>query len=447
MARPPKTALIDYSKPHSLTVGLLDRASCPEGVAQVLLRDAEKPGLRLRITPVGKHWSFEARIQGKLFKRSLGSYPAIGLWEARAVAHDYRGQAERGMDPREAERELAEVKKEALATAQRAHLRESVITRQAWDAYVAERTPKWSARHRLDHENLARTGGVQFKRGKGTTSPGPLQALMPIPLHALTAPAIEAWAAKEGQLRPTTARLAWRLLRAFLAWCVSHPDYSAIVPKDNPAKSAKTREALGKAGVKQDALLKEQLPAWFGAVRALSNPAIAAYLQILLLTGARPGEVLALRWDDINLQWRGITIRDKVEGVRAIPLTPYVWQLIASLPRRSAYIFASNRTSDQAITEPNHAHSRACKVAGVEGLTLHGLRRSFKSLTEWLEIPAGVVAQIMGHKPSATAERHYTVRPLDLLRLHHEHIEAWVLDQARVEVDATAQTGKLRVVS
>ena len=29
--------------------------------------------------------------------------------------------------------------------------------------------------------------------------------------------------------------------------------------------------------------------------------------------------------------------------------------------------------------------------------TLHGLRRSFKSLTEWLEIPAGVVAQLMGH--------------------------------------------------
>ena len=35
---------------------------------------------------------------------------------------------------------------------------------------------------------------------------------------------------------------------------------------------------------------------------------------------------------------------------------------------------------------------------------LHRLRRSFNSLTEWLETPAGVVAQIMGHKPSATAE-------------------------------------------
>ena len=66
-------------------------------------------------------------------------------------------------------------------------------------------------------------------------------------------------------------------------------------------------------------------------------------------------------------------------------------------------------------------------------VTFHGPRRSFKSLTEWLDIPAGVVAQIMGHKPSATAEKHYTTRPLDLLRVHHKTIEAWMLEQAWVE--------------
>jgi integrase len=82
------------------------------------------------------------------------------------------------------------------------------------------------------------------------------------------------------------------------------------------------------------------------------------------------------------------------------------------------------------ITKPNTPHSRACAVVGIDGLTLHGLRRSFASLTEWLEIPAGVVAQIQGHKPSATAEKHYKRRPLDLLRLHHERIEAWMLEQA-----------------
>jgi integrase len=118
--------------------------------------------------------------------------------------------------------------------------------------------------------------------------------------------------------------------------------------------------------------------------------------------------------------------------------------------RRS--VTASNRTTPDkpegtSLTEPNHPHDRACKVAGITDLTLHGLRRSFKSLTEWLDIPAGVVAQIMGHKPSATAEKHYTVRPLDLLRVHHERIEAWILEQAGVQFDAKAEPGKLRVVA
>jgi integrase len=204
---------------------------------------------------------------------------------------------------------------------------------------------------------------------------------------------------------------------------------------------------LGNAGVKRDALMREQLTSWFAAVRNIGSPVTAAYLQTLLLTGARPGEVLALRWEDLNTQWRGVTIRDKVEGERVIPLTPYVSQLLAALPRRNEWVFSSPSVPGSHMTEPNHANGRACAVAGIEGLTLHGLRRSFKSLTEWLEIPAGVVAQIMGHKPSATAEKHYTVRPLDLLRVHHERIEAWILEQAGVQFVATAEPGRLTLVA
>lgn len=54
-------------------------------------------------------------------------------------------------------------------------------------------------------------------------------------------------------------------------------------------------------------------------------------------------------------------------------------------------------------------------------------------LSEWVEVPAGIVAQIMGHKPSAIAEKHYIQRELDLLHLWHEKIEAWVLAEAGIE--------------
>ena len=65
-------------------------------------------------------------------------------------------------------------------------------------------------------------------------------------------------------------------------------------------------------------------------------------------------------------------------------------------------------------------------------VTLHGLRRTFASLAEWVEMPAGIVAQIMGHKPSALVEKHYRDRPLDLLRMWHDKIEPWMLEQAGI---------------
>ena len=260
--------------------------------------------------------------------------------------------------------------------------------------------------------------------GKQLTRPGPLAALMPLALKDLDQATIERWAAIEGKTRPSSARLAWRLLTVFLTWCGEQKEYASLLPAKNPAKTKKARESLGKAGVKSDVLQRGQLAAWFAAVQQLQNPVIAACLQFMLLTGARPGEVLALRWEDVNTQWKGISIRDKVEGTREIPATPYMLHLLAALPRRNEWVFPSHTSATGCLTEPNNPHTRACKAAGLDGLTLHGLRRSFKSLTEWLEVPAGVVAQLMGHKPSATAEKHYTVRPLDLLRVHHEKIEA-----------------------
>ena len=358
-----------------------------------------------------------------------------------------------GQDPRELERQQqAERAAQAAAAIVQAVAaqREAVTVGEAWAAYVAERTPHWGDLHRKDHERLTRAGGETSKRGtrgRGVTIAGPLHPLLGLALRDLTAPVIEAWAAREAQTRPTAARLAWRLLKAFLGWCAEQPEYAPVLPSMNPAKTKKAREALGKPKAKDDSLLKEQLPGWFAAVRSIGNPTVAAYLQTLLLTGARPGEVLAMRWDDLNTQWKGLTIRDKVEGERVIPLTPYVSQMLAALPRRNAFVFASNRTDDAPLTEPNHAHDKACTVAGIEGLTLHGLRRSFGTLTEWLEVPAGVVAQIQGHKPSATAEKHYRVRPLDLLRVHHERIEAWILEQAGIVFDAKAEPGKLRAVN
>ena len=446
MARPKKSEAPDTSQAIELTAGAIERLTCRTDIkAQAFLRDTKAPGLRVRVTNTGaKSFVFESKLNRQTVRRTIGDVRTWTIEQARAEARRLAVVLDNGQDPRELERQ----QQAAKAAAQAAAAAQALTVGEVWTAYLQARRPHWGERHYVDNAALVSPGGVVSRRAAtGVTAPGILHPLALMPLRELTAPVIEAWAQREAQTRPAAARLAWRCLKAFLSWCAEQPHLADILPGANPAKSKAARESLGKAGARKDALLREQLPAWFAAVRQIPNPVIAAYLQTLLLTGARAGEVLTLRWEDVNTRWRGLTIRDKVEGTRIIPLTPYVWHLLNALPRRNEWIFSSTTAAGGHIVIARNQHHDACAVAGIDHLTIHGLRRSFKSLTEWLEVPAGVVAQIMGHKPSATAEKHYTVRPLDLLRQHHERIEAWILEQAGVQFDAQAEPGKLRMVA
>lgn len=475
MARPKKDQAPDLAERFDLTAGVIERLTCPPGKAQAFLRDTEAPSLRVRVTAGGaKSFVFEAKLNRQNIRRTIGDVRDWDIPDARAEARRLAVLVDAGTDPRELDRRQAADKAAAevaaaadVAARTEADRLASVTMREVWDAYIEERRPHWGELHYLSHLEKASPGGKP-SRARGMagklTKPGPLAPLLALRMKDVNATTIEQWAVREGKDRPSSARLAHRQLTVFLNWCAEQPLHAVLVPNRNPAKTKRTREALGKQGVKDDVLTREQLPAWFKAVREIPNPVINAALQVMLLTGARPGEVLGLRWVDVDTHWKSLAIRDKVEGERVIPLTPYVSSLLAGLPHRNDWVFSSTRalrmdahnlrrrtrkatargkvapegdvleTSETGqISKPNTTHGRACAVAGIKGLTLHGLRRSFASLTEWLDVPAGIVAQIMGHKPSATAEKHYKRRPLDLLRVHHERIEAWVLEQAGIK--------------
>ncbi len=467
MARPRKTDPVDLSKACDLTAGAIERLACPEGKTQAFLRDAKAPGLRVRVTAGGaKSYVFEAKLNRQTVRRTIGDVRAWTIEGARAEARKLAVLLDSGTDPRELDRQR-ETERQLRAAEAAA---DAITVREVWDRYLEERRQHWGDRNYSDHLKMTQEGGAARKRRPGAlTIPGPLAPLMGLRLVDLTPVTVEQWAATEAAERPARVRLALRLLKAFLRWAAAEPDLKGRADA-TAANARKAREVTGKAKPKDDVLERSQLAAWFAAVRAIPAPVVSAYLQTLLLTGARPGEVLSLRWEDVDPQWHSLTIRDKVEGERQIPLTPYVWQLLSALPRRNHWVFSSARAisldpthvkrreryhaargqaaplgavvpaSDSGrLADPGTVHRRACAAAGLEGLTLHGLRRSFASLTEWLEIPAGVVAQIQGHKPSATAEKHYKRRPLDLLRVHHERIEKWVLEQGGVTIAAPRQ--------
>ena len=455
-----------------LTPERIRRFTCPEGTKQVFLWDTLAPRLAVRATAGAKAFIFESKLNRRTLRATIGDVRAWNIDDARTEARRLQTLVDQGIDPREQKAEriaAAEAKREEARRIEAPAL-------EAWSAYIEARRPRWGDRSYQDHLNLSKKGGDTITRGRkttedGKTQPGALRALLALPLSRIDAPTVRAFLKDDAAKRPTQAALAFRLLRAFLNWCADRPEYQGQIHADACAGRI-ARDELPKRQAKQDALEREMLRPWFEQVRAIANPVQAAYLQVALLTGARREEVAEMRWADVDFRWKKVIIRDKVEGERTIPLTPYVASLLLSLKAindtpppefrilhgkriendldawtPSPWVFASKTAASGYLQEPRIAHNRALRDAGLPNITIHGLRRSFGSLAEWCEVPAGIVAQIQGHKPSATAEKHYRVRPIDLLRQWHTKIEGWILTEAGIEQPRQAEAAPgLRVV-
>ncbi|WP_022947149.1 tyrosine-type recombinase/integrase [Methylohalobius crimeensis] len=423
------------------TAGRVAEFKCPPGKSEATLWDAEVSGLGLRVTKNDKRaYVFKFSLRGKSGRYRIGRQDAFDIAQARAEARRLRTLVDAGIHPGEEKR-----RRELEAEVQRQEEERAEVTLgEAWDAYIEARRKDWSARTLRDHEKMMQPPGQPRERTSQKTKAGPLWALRGEALADLTPEGLMQWLNQEKRTRPTSTAGAFRLLRAFLNWTTAHPDYRGLV--DVAALlNGNVRRAVPKPRTKDDCLQREQLRTWFDAVRQIPHPSVSAYLQALLLTGARREEMASLRWADVDFQWRSMTLKDKIDGERIVPLTPYLAQVLDALPRRNEFVFYSGTSSSGKLATPNHPHSKALARAGLPHLTLHGLRRSFGTLAEWTEAPVGVVAQIMGHKPSALAEKHYRRRPLDLLRLWHSRIEGWILEQAGIEHPQDGGTG-LRVV-
>jgi integrase len=413
--------------------------------------DGGFPGLGLRITPAGaRSFIYQGMLNGKSIRLTIGDISTWTVAQARSEARQLANSFDRGIDPRA-------VKAEQRAAKERA----GIMVADAWERYLAAHKGIWSERHMRDHEYLAKA--PQDGHVTGIVWP-----LLQKSLMEFTQGVVKRWAedaiadfAKRQAIAESSGKgtnirgrnnallQAFIRLRAFWRWCCERQDvFGELADPQSIFGNSDLKMLIPKAGVKNDVLEKGQLASWFAAVRGIQNPVVSAYLQVLLLTGARRNELGKLKWDDADFQWRSMWVHDKVEGEagRKIPLTPYVAYLLSRLPRRNEWVFSSPTSESGRLMEPRIAHQRACDAAGVPRVSIHGLRRSFASLSEWVEMPVGIVAQIMGHKPSATAERHYKRRPLDLLALWHDKLEAWILEQAGVHFDAEVVETGLHVV-
>ena len=428
-----------------LTAGRVDEFACPADKPQAFLCETDTPTLALRVTPTGrKTYVFESRLDGATIRINLGTVADWPIEKARTKAQGLKMLVDDGKDPREIERQQQADKAAAKAAA----AAQALTVGDVWPLYLEQGRPKrkdaWKPRYLADLKAMASTGGEKKKRGQGNTRPGPLYPLLALPLAGVDEDSLKSWYDREALTGKHQAARALMMFRGFLRWCAGRPEYRAMTDRE-AGRAAAIVESLPSNTRRTDALEAAQVPGWWSGVEQLSNRTASAYLRALLLTGARREELAALTWANVDFQWRKLTIADKVDATRTIPLTPYLAQLLATLPRVNAFVFASSGKAGR-IADARASHARALQSAGIESLTIHGLRRSFSLLGGSAGAPAGAIAQVMGHKPSATAEG-YRPRSVDALRPYLAQIEAHILEQAGVQFVATVEPGKLALVA
>ena len=133
----------------------------------------------------------------------------------------------------------------------------------------------------------------------------------------------------------------------------------------------------------------------------------AAAIKLLMLTGCRSGEILTLRWDDVELERNEIKLRDSKTGPRTVPLSPAAARVLGGLPRLAdnPWVIAGR---DHGERQKHIAYYwyRVRERAGLDDVRVHDLRHSFASRALALGEDLTMIGKLLGHRKIQTTSRY-----------------------------------------
>jgi integrase len=127
--------------------------------------------------------------------------------------------------------------------------------------------------------------------------------------------------------------------------------------------------------------------------------------RLLILTGQRRGEVAAMKWTELDLDrglWTIPGSRTKNERGHVVHLHHHAIRELSAIPRRGVSNLVFTTNGKTAVSGFSKGKKRLDKLSGIEGWTIHDLRRSLAThATESLEINNAVVDKILNHVSGA----------------------------------------------
>ena len=348
----------------ALTAASVERIK-PPASGQVEYFDKGFPGLALRLSyGGGKSWVFFYRASGKLRRYTLGTYPALGLADAREAWREARQEAQAGRDPaaskkqEQAATDFASVAAEWLQRDQ-AKNRTAAAVKRALDLNVL---PLWGQRPIAD---LGRRDVLDL-------------------LDAI---------ADRGS--PVMARRVHANLHRLFRWSVGRGIIETNPMTDLPKPGAETR--------RDRVLSDEELVAVWRGAEQIGGP-FGAAIQLLILTGARREEIGALRWHEIaDTTIRLAGARTKNGEAHTIPLSTAAMTVIEAAPRIATTDFVFTTDGRGRIRNWARAKTKLDTLEPMPSWRLHDLRRTVATGMQKLGVGLQVIEAALGHTAGSRA--------------------------------------------
>jgi integrase len=348
--------------------------------------DAGTAGFGVRITPKGtKIFIVQARVGGQPRPRvPIGRWPDMTVAKARTLARDALADLRAGRDPR-AEREARARAIEAgqLTVAQFAEL---------WLTEHVEK--KLKRRTAADYRILVER---KINPAIGHLVLGKVAKPNIIELH-------ESMAAT-----PRRANYVVRTIGAMMTYA----EEKGLRPQNsNPCRRIKMYRERTRERFMTEAELSRAAEAITACEQeGTIGPHAAAALRLALLTGARSGELTAIRWAHVDWGRRQVRLPDdgdepgRKTGARTIYLSEAAIEVLRTVPRIGPYVIAGAKQG-----EPYKNLSRAWIIvrakAGLHDVRLHDVRHSYASVAAAKGHSLPMIGKLLGHRVPATTARY-----------------------------------------
>jgi integrase len=378
--------------------------------------DGAVKGFGLRITKAGaRSWVLNYRAKGVERRLTIGSFPDWKAAPARTRAGDLKREIDNGGDPmgeRHADR-------------------------------AAPTVADLAARYLTEHAGRKRTGAADKAAIDSIILPK-LGNRRVVDLRHVDIADLHRSISEHAPIR---ANRLLALLSKMLSLAVRWE-----MRLDNPAKGLERNQENRRTRY----LTMDELTRLTRALAEHKRRSSADAVRLLMLTGARRGEVLAATWDQFNIaagSWSKPASSTKTKREHTIPLSGMVRVLLAEMREKEEEAARKEGRAPQSALFPGRGKNETqadlknfwrtvTKNAGIAGLRLHDLRHSYASFLASSGLSLPIIGGLLGHTSAQTTQRYAHLLD-DPLRLATERMSAIVgAAQSGKTAEVTDMTGK-----